>query len=82
MFAISHHLLILSRPPKVHALFRRTRMNDPIVYTAVAGQADVICTIDRHFYHPNVLSFCGRQRILLMTDVELLHALRSMENAQ
>jgi putative PIN family toxin of toxin-antitoxin system len=51
--------------------------DDPIVYTAVAGQADIICTVDRHFYEPNVLAFCARQRILLMTDVELLHALRS-----
>jgi putative PIN family toxin of toxin-antitoxin system len=51
--------------------------DDPIVYTAVAGQADIICTVDRHFYEPNVLAFCARERILLMTDVELLHALRS-----
>lgn len=53
--------------------------DDPVVYTAVAGQADIICTIDRHFFEPNVLAFCARQRILLMTDVELLHALRSQK---
>ena len=53
--------------------------DDPIVYTAVAGQADVICTTDRHFYDPNVLSFCSRRRILVMTDLQLLHALRSLD---
>jgi predicted nucleic acid-binding protein len=34
--------------------------DDPVVYTAVAGGADVICTVDRHFYQPNVLAFCSR----------------------
>jgi putative PIN family toxin of toxin-antitoxin system len=50
--------------------------DDPVVYTALAGQADILCTVDRHFYEPNVLSFCARHGIQLMTDVELLRALR------
>src|ERR1035438_2035098 len=25
----------------------------PVVYTALAGAADGICTVDRHFYEPN-----------------------------
>ena len=25
---------------------------DPVVYTALAGQADVLCTVDNHFYEP------------------------------
>ncbi|SRR5260370_26278271 len=53
--------------------------DDPVVYTAVAGQADIICTVDRHFYEPSVLAFCARRRILVMNDVELLHAMRSQE---
>ena len=52
--------------------------DDPVVYTAVAGGADVICTVDRHFYQPNVLAFCSRHGIQLMTDIELLHALRQV----
>jgi putative PIN family toxin of toxin-antitoxin system len=51
--------------------------DDPVIYTAVAGGADVICTVDRHFYEPDVLAFCSRQGIQLMTEVELLHALRT-----
>ena len=39
----------------------------PIVYTALAGQADILCTVDKHFYEPNVLS-----------DVQLLHFLRKL----
>ena len=50
--------------------------DDPVVYTALAGGADVLCTVDRHFYEPYVLSFCARYDIQVMTDVELLHALR------
>ena len=50
--------------------------DDPIVYTALTGQADVLCTLDKHFYEPNVLSFCSRYRIRLMRDVELLQAIR------
>ncbi|MFN0167769.1 MAG: putative toxin-antitoxin system toxin component, PIN family [Bryobacteraceae bacterium] len=51
--------------------------DDPVIYTALAGGADVICTVDRHFYEPDVLAFCSRQGIQLMTEVELLHALRT-----
>ena len=50
--------------------------DDPIVYTALAGHADILCTVDKHFYEPNVLSFCVRHRIRIMTDVELLQFLR------
>ena len=52
--------------------------DDPVVYTALAGQADVLCTMDKHFYEPNVLAFCSRQGIQLMTDVELLRFLRQL----
>jgi putative PIN family toxin of toxin-antitoxin system len=50
--------------------------DDPVVYTALAGAADVICTVDRHFYEPNVLQFCSRYGIRIMDDVELLRTLR------
>ncbi len=50
--------------------------DDPIVYTAIAGQADVICTIDKHFFDPAVLHFCARHHIRVMSDIDLLAALR------
>jgi putative PIN family toxin of toxin-antitoxin system len=52
--------------------------DDPIVYTAISGKAEVICTNDRHFYDPDVLGFCSRNGIRVMSDVDLLHALRSV----
>ena len=51
--------------------------DDPVVYTAIAGAADVICTVDRHFYEPNVLEFCYRQGIQVLSDLDLLRALRA-----
>ena len=62
------------RPPIV----LKDANDDPVVYTAVAGQADVLCTVDKHFYEPNVLAFCSRRGIQLMTDLELLYFLRHL----
>ena len=46
--------------------------DDPIVATAVAGQADVLCTLDRHLRRPEVEAYCGQFGIRILTDVELL----------
>ena len=37
-----------------------------------------IWDVDKHFFEPNVLSFCSRYRIRVMTDVELLRLLRQL----
>jgi len=50
--------------------------DDLIIATAVAGQADVICTRDKHFRDPAVQSYCTARGIQIMTDVELLTVLR------
>jgi predicted nucleic acid-binding protein len=50
--------------------------DDPVVYTAVAGGADVLCAMDRDFYTPQVISFCRERGIEVMNDVELLKKLR------
>ncbi len=49
--------------------------DDPVVYTAVDGQADVLCTLDRDLFQPNVAAFCREKHIAVMTDVELLRIL-------
>ena len=46
--------------------------DDPVLYTAVAGKADVLCTLDRHSGAPEVLAFFADRGIRVMTDVELL----------
>lgn len=49
--------------------------DDPVVYTAVSGRADVLCTLDNHFHAANVIEFLGRYAIRVRTDVELLREL-------
>ena len=50
--------------------------DDPVIYTAVSGRADVLCAMDRDFYTPQVVSFCRECGIEVMNDVELLQKLR------
>jgi predicted nucleic acid-binding protein len=50
--------------------------DDPVVYAAISGAADVLCTLDRHFYAPEVTSFCGKHGVEIMSDVDLLQRLR------
>ncbi|MGD1104632.1 MAG: hypothetical protein ABSA59_21525 [Terriglobia bacterium] len=33
----------------------------PKVYTAIDGKADVLCTLDRDFYEPEVVAFCQQR---------------------
>jgi putative PIN family toxin of toxin-antitoxin system len=49
--------------------------DDPVVYTAVYGKADVLCTLDRDFFEPEVVAFCRNCGISILNDVELLRRL-------
>jgi putative PIN family toxin of toxin-antitoxin system len=49
--------------------------DDPVVYTAVDGRADVLCSLDRDLFQPSVVAFCQTNNIAVMTDVELLRIL-------
>ena len=46
--------------------------DDPVVYTAVAGRADVLCAMDRDLYAADVVAFCEERGIAIMNDVALL----------
>ncbi len=46
--------------------------DDPVIATAVRGQAQVICTLDRHFQHPDVQTYCADEGNRTLTEVELL----------
>jgi predicted nucleic acid-binding protein len=50
--------------------------DDPVLETALHGRAHVLCTLDKHFHHRTVLESCRKQGIEVLTDVELLSALR------
>jgi predicted nucleic acid-binding protein len=52
--------------------------DDPVVYTAIQGKADVLCTLDRGFYEPQVLAFCRQRGVSVLDDVELLQRLKRM----
>ena len=43
-----------------------------ILHAAVAGRADVICTLDRHFFQPEVIAWCRKSGIRTESDVNLL----------
>ncbi len=49
--------------------------DDPVIYTAVSGKADALCTLDSDFFEPGVVAFCRRQGISILNDVELLQRL-------
>lgn len=50
--------------------------DDPVVHTAVVGQADALCTLNRHFYDPSVRKYCRERGVLIASDVEILSLLR------
>ena len=52
--------------------------DDPFLYTAADGKADVLCTRNtRHFAAPEVQNFCVAHGIRVMTDLEVLRDLFS-----
>lgn len=51
--------------------------DDPVVHTAVTGRADVLCTLNRHFYVPPVVEYCRERGVLIANDLELLRLLRA-----
>jgi putative PIN family toxin of toxin-antitoxin system len=59
-------------------------MDDPgdraIVAAAIAGRANVICTLDRHFYQGPVRDYCRERMIEILDDIELLRRLREAES--
>lgn len=51
--------------------------DDVVIATAVAAQAEVIGTRDRHLLHPDVIAYCSQRGIEIVGDVQLLERLRS-----
>lgn len=62
-------------PLPVPADLLRDQADEPVLGTALAGQADVICTLDADFFDEKVRRFSAIKGIVVLTDVELLHAL-------
>lgn len=52
--------------------------DDPVIYTAVSGKADALCTLDSDFLEAAVVAFCRDRDISIVTDVQLLQRLAEM----
>jgi predicted nucleic acid-binding protein len=50
--------------------------DDPIVQTAITGQANVLCTRDQAFQHVAVQRVCAAHNIRILDDVTLMRELR------
>jgi uncharacterized protein len=50
--------------------------DDPILQTAIAGRADVLCTRDEAFRHEVVEIFCRAHGIRILDDITLIQELR------
>ena len=50
--------------------------DDPVVHTAVVGRAEILCTLNRDFYHASVLEYCKERGVLVGRDVAILDLLR------
>ena len=79
---ISEYLDYLARvstlvhPLSVPEKLLRDPADEPVLGTALAGNADVICTRDADFFTEEVRRFSAAQGIQILSDLELLRALR------
>ncbi len=48
-----------------------------ILQTAISGKAEYLCTLDQHFYETPVVAFCSNRDIAIISDLDLLHLVRS-----
>ena len=53
----------------------RDASDTAILKTAVAGEADYICTLDKDFYTPEIEAFCGSVGIIVLDDLAMLQRL-------
>jgi putative PIN family toxin of toxin-antitoxin system len=80
---ISEHVELLRHASSLFepAVLSQVILNDPdddaIVYTAIGGRSEVICTRDTHFYAPTVIAFCWERGIQIMNELALLEKLRA-----
>ena len=65
-------------PQTISAVVPTDPDDDAVIATAIVGKADVLCTLDRHLRTDAVKSYCEQRGLKVMTDVELLEALRKV----
>jgi putative PIN family toxin of toxin-antitoxin system len=55
----------------------RDASDAPVLQAAIAGEADLICTLDSDFYAAEIVEFCAMMGITVLDDITLLDRLRS-----
>ena len=80
-YLCSRHVSEAVFPGPAPAVVPSDADDDPVVHTAVVhttvvGRADVLCTLNRHFYHPSVLAYCNQRGVTIGSDVEILRLVR------
>lgn len=63
-------------PPDLPRVVPHDLDDNPIVFTAIAGQSEVLRTLDRHLHHEAVVQYCSVRGVRVLTDAELLNELR------
>jgi putative PIN family toxin of toxin-antitoxin system len=66
-------IVVPTIPPPIHT---RDPNDDFVIATAIAGQAEVICTWDNDFFDPTVQAACAGNGIRILKDSQLLLELR------
>ncbi len=64
-------------PSAVPEALLRDATDNPVLGTALAGKADVICTRDADFFAENAQRFSAARGIRILSDVELLRSLQA-----
>ncbi len=50
--------------------------DDAVIATAFAGNAEVLCTKDRHLLKPEIVAYCAAKGVAVVDDAQLLARLR------
>jgi putative PIN family toxin of toxin-antitoxin system len=69
--------VLVQLPADIPAVVKADADDDAVVATAVLGQADAICTRNRHFYLVDVVAYLRKWSIEVIDDVQLTALLRS-----
>lgn len=69
--------VLVQLPADIPAVVQADPADDAVVATAVLGQADAICTRNRHFYTADVVAYLRQWSIEVVDDVHLIALLRS-----
>jgi len=67
---------ILVAPSDLPPALLRDPADSPVLGTALAGGADILCTRDKDFYEDKVRQFCLANGVYVMTDLKLIETLK------